>query len=115
MVAGINLTAGMGRYLPSLAVRRGFRVCETYVEDRGGRRMLADVRPNAGDLLAAWWLCRRWRENNAYELFANGSVRGILRVVGYDDSGDGFDQGAERQATRAWPAQPATYKPAKSA
>lgn len=117
VVAGINFTAGMGRYLPSLAVRRGFRVCETYVEDRGGRRLLQDVRPNVGDLLAAWWLCRRWRENNAYELFTNGSARGILRVVSHDDQADGTDQGDQHQGVLAWPAaHPATsYKPAKSA
>lgn len=117
VVAGVSLTAGMGRYLPALASRRGFRVCETYVESRGGGRLLHDVRPNVGDLLAAWWLCRRWRENNAYELFANGSARGILRLVSHDESEEGFDDVNKRKTALAWPAAQtaSSYKPAKSA
>jgi glycosyltransferase involved in cell wall biosynthesis len=78
--AGISLTPGMHRYLPALAAHRGFRVCEMYVADRGGHRGADDVRPNPADLMAAWWLCRRWREANAYEVFANGAARGLLRL-----------------------------------
>ena len=39
-----------------------------YVEHQGPTRSLQDVRPNPGDLLAAWWSCRRWRNRQAYEL-----------------------------------------------
>ncbi len=86
VLAGINLTSGMCRYLAALAARRGFRVCEMYVKDGGGRRLLEDVRPNLGDFLAAWWICRRWRENNAYEIMPNGSARAVLRLVTPDNT-----------------------------
>lgn len=67
-VEGIELARGMCRYLPSLVARRGFRICNTYVAYRGKRRRLDDSQPNPGDLLAAWWWCRRWRETEATEV-----------------------------------------------
>jgi dolichol-phosphate mannosyltransferase len=80
--ADINLTAGLARYLPALVMRRGFRVCETYVEHDGTKRPLQDVRANPGDLLAAWWHCRRWRNASAYEMTAGRTAVPLLRVVG---------------------------------
>ena len=50
------------------SLRQGYRIFETYVEYHGLSRRLQDVRPNPGDLLAAWWSCRRWRNQQAYEL-----------------------------------------------
>jgi glycosyltransferase involved in cell wall biosynthesis len=81
-----QLTAGMARYLPALAARCGFRVCETYVDWSGEMRPLEDVRANPGDLLAAWWACRRWRNQNAYELVrGSAQARPGLRVVGQEE------------------------------
>ncbi|MCC7084890.1 MAG: glycosyltransferase [Pirellulales bacterium] len=68
VVADLRLSPSMCRYLPALASRRGYRVCDAYVEHRGPRRRLQDVRPNPVDLLAAWWMCRRWCEPMAHEL-----------------------------------------------
>lgn len=84
-LADISLTSGMARYLSSLVARRGFRVCETYVQHGMTMHSLQDVRSNPGDLLAAWWLCRRWRPQNAYELSAGEAATSRLRVVGGDD------------------------------
>src|SRR5437868_14043031 len=61
-VADISLMAGMARYLPAIVANRGYRVCEAYIEHTGPRQLLQDVAPNPGDLLAAWWHCRRWRD-----------------------------------------------------
>jgi dolichol-phosphate mannosyltransferase len=79
-VADIALSPGMARYLPALVARRGFRVCEAYVEHTGPRRRLQDVRPNPGDLLAAWWHCRRWREPDVQEL-ATANSSAALRLL----------------------------------
>jgi hypothetical protein len=65
----LPLSPGMCRYLPALVSRRGYRVCDAYVEHRGPVRRLQDVRPNAADLLAAWWMCHRWREPAAREIY----------------------------------------------
>ena len=117
VVAGVNLTAGMGRYLPALAVAAWIPRVRNVCGRSGRPPIVAGCSAEFGDLLAAWWLCRRWRENNAYELFANGSARGILRLVSHDESEEGFDDVNKRKTVLAWPAvQSATsYKPAKSA
>jgi len=80
--ADFQLTPGMARYLPALVMRRGFRACEVYVEHHGDRRPLNDVPANPGDLLAAWWHCRRWRNCSPYELTAGRSAQSKFRVVG---------------------------------
>lgn len=69
VVADLRLSPGLCRYLPALVSRRGFRVCDAYVEHNGPIQRLQDVSPNFGDLLAAWWMCRRWREPAAHEVF----------------------------------------------
>lgn len=58
-VEGLPMSRGMYRYLATLVARRGYRVTETYVEDRAGTASLRDGWPNPGDLLTAWWLGRR--------------------------------------------------------
>ena len=84
-LADIALEAGMARYLPAFVARRGFRVCEKYVDDLGPRQPLDDVRPHPLDLLTAWWRCRRWREQTALELPSPGSMP-ALRIIGADHS-----------------------------
>jgi dolichol-phosphate mannosyltransferase len=84
-VANIALTPGMARYLPAIVARRGFRVCEAYVEHNGPRRRLQDVRPNPGDLLAAWWHCRRLREPHAMEV-PTTATHSPLRLVGVESN-----------------------------
>lgn len=91
VLADVTLGAGMVRYLPALVARRGYRVCETYVEHEGDKQRLQDVPPNLGDLLAAWWHCRRWRDQSTYELGSGGIGQPALRVVGEEDvQGSGF-------------------------
>jgi dolichol-phosphate mannosyltransferase len=88
----ITLTAGMARYLPALVRRRGFRVCEMYAAYSGAAQPLPEVRANLGDLLAAWWHCRRWRNLHASELFAGGAaVRPPLRIVGGTENSSSHD------------------------
>jgi glycosyltransferase involved in cell wall biosynthesis len=82
----VSLSAGMARYLPALVARQGYRIFETYVEYHGLSRRLQDVRPNPGDLLAAWWSCRRWRNQQAYELAPVAESQPALRLVGADDA-----------------------------
>jgi dolichol-phosphate mannosyltransferase len=77
----INLSAGAARYLPALVARRGFRACEIYVDHRGNRRPLQDVRPSPGDLLSAWWYCRRWRSAAACELAPGRAAQPHLRIL----------------------------------
>jgi dolichol-phosphate mannosyltransferase len=84
-VANLQLLPGMARYLPVFVSKRGFRVCEAYVEHVGPRNKLQDVRPNPGDLLAAWWQCRRWRETTAQEVAAPSPGFFTPRLVGVDD------------------------------
>jgi glycosyltransferase involved in cell wall biosynthesis len=97
----IQLAPGMARYLAAFVARRGYRVCETYVQHGAAMHRLDDVRPNPGDLLAAWWHCRRWRPQNAYELSAGEAVTSRLRVVNGEDIGpsqaDGSAVGSRRQ------------------
>ncbi len=85
-LADITLEAGLARYLPAFVARRGFRVCETYVDHLGPRRRLDDVGRNPADLLAAWWRCRRWREENAYELTSSMAAMPARRVVGTEET-----------------------------
>ena len=80
----VTISAGMVRYLPALVARQGYRICETYVDHHGPVPPLQDVRPNPGDLLAAWWSCRRWRDQQAYEFVPATSVQPPLRLVGAD-------------------------------
>lgn len=100
--ADISLSAGAARYLPALVARCGFRACEMYVDHQGPRRPLQDVRASVGDLLAAWWHCRRWRNSAAYELLAGRDVQPALRIMPWQDiSADGapavrFDSAALR-------------------
>ncbi|HEY2882323.1 MAG TPA: glycosyltransferase [Pirellulales bacterium] len=84
-LADITLSAGMARYLPALVASRGFRVSEVYVEHHTAGQLLQDVRPNPADLLAAWWHCRRWRQQNTYELLPGGSAQTSLRVFAGDN------------------------------
>jgi hypothetical protein len=85
-LAAISLEVGMARYLPALVARRGFRVCEAYVDHQNSRSQLDDVRPNLGDLLATWWRCHRWRDEHAEELTAGALTHPTLRVVGSDEA-----------------------------
>jgi dolichol-phosphate mannosyltransferase len=83
VVANVRLSPGMCRYLPAIISRRGYRVCDAYVEHRGPLHRLQDVRPNPVDLLAAWWMCRRWREPVAHEVYRNDQP--ALRVLWRED------------------------------
>jgi dolichol-phosphate mannosyltransferase len=67
-VADLQLARGMFRYLPTLVSMRGYRVTEVAVDFERQPRSLADARPNPGDLLAIWWLRRRWISHTAHEL-----------------------------------------------
>ncbi len=67
-VAGVELPCGMYRYLATLVAARGFRVGEITVPTPGRSVALSDGWPNPGDLLAAWWLKRRWRQYEHVEL-----------------------------------------------
>ena len=78
----VQLTPGMARYLAPIVARRGFRVCETYVEHGQGWRGLDDVAANPGDLLAAWWACRRWRPRASVELLAGQATKTALKLIG---------------------------------
>ncbi|HTQ38958.1 MAG TPA: glycosyltransferase family 2 protein [Pirellulales bacterium] len=95
----LNLTAGMARYLPALVRPRGFRVCEAYVQRQGPAQPLQDLRANPGDLLAAWWHCRRWRSQTVCELFAGGMAeRPALRIVGGGENSMRHDHAASEVA-----------------
>jgi glycosyltransferase involved in cell wall biosynthesis len=67
-VAGVELPCGMYRYLATLVAARGYRVGEITVPTPGRSVMLSDGWPNPGDLLAAWWFKRRWRQYEHVEL-----------------------------------------------
>jgi hypothetical protein len=99
----VSLSAGMARYLPALVTRHGFRVCEVYVEHQDPVHGLQDVRPNPGDLLAAWWSCRRWRDRRAYELSAGAVSPSILRLIGADDSESYVPSAASENPHREFP------------
>jgi dolichol-phosphate mannosyltransferase len=58
---GLHLPRGMYRYLATLVSARGYRVGEITVPTTGRSVQLSDGCANPGDLLAAWWLKRRWR------------------------------------------------------
>jgi len=76
-IAGIHLSPGMRRYLPWMVARRGFRVGDMYVDDSpSSERPLSSVTTPDGsrhpmDLITAWWLCRRWRNDSYCEIEAN--------------------------------------------
>jgi glycosyltransferase involved in cell wall biosynthesis len=81
-LADVHLLPGMARYLAGIVAHRGFRVCETYVEHGPGWRRLDDPPANPGDLLAAWWACRRWRPRESVELSAGQLTSAALKLVG---------------------------------
>jgi dolichol-phosphate mannosyltransferase len=85
VVANLRLPPGMCRYLPAMVSHRGYRVCDAYVEHHGPRHWLQDVRPNPGDLLAAWWMCRRWQEPTAHEVYRSVDAP-ALRLLWREDS-----------------------------
>lgn len=85
-IAGIHLSPGMRRYLPWMVARRGFRVGDMYVDEAANASTAASrtadgttpstsrlpALPDGGrhpmDLLTAWWLCRRWRNDSCHEI-----------------------------------------------
>ena len=95
-VSGIRLVPGMRRYLPWLVAKRGFRVGDIYIENGAADVSascppIADARPNPLDLLAAWWMCRRWRDDSAREigpaeLRALAAAQTSLKIARPDDS-----------------------------
>jgi len=82
VLTDVHLMPGMARYLAGIVAHRGFRVCEMYVEHSPGWRRLDDVPANPGDLLAAWWACRRWRPRESLELSAGQANSAALKLVG---------------------------------
>jgi dolichol-phosphate mannosyltransferase len=94
----LTLTVGMARYLPALVLKRGFRVCELYVERSGDARALPDVGANPGDLLAAWWHGRRWRSSQACEVLAGSANRPALRMIGGGEESSSDDSIANEVA-----------------
>jgi len=82
VLADVHLMPGMARYLAGIVTHRGFRVCEAYVEYGPGWRRLDDVPANPGDLLAAWWACRRWRPRESLEMSAGQAMSAALKLVG---------------------------------
>jgi glycosyltransferase involved in cell wall biosynthesis len=82
VLGDVHFMPGMARYLAGIVAHCGFRVCETYVEHGPGWRHLDDVPANPGDLLAAWWVCRRWRPRGSIELCAGQASSAPLKLVG---------------------------------
>jgi len=54
-VAGLELARGMYRYVPTMVVKRGFRVAEVPVETDAGKHLTSDGPAHPFDLLSAWW------------------------------------------------------------
>jgi glycosyltransferase involved in cell wall biosynthesis len=81
---GLQLPRGMYRYLATLVAARGYRVGELTVPTSGRSVQLSDGLANPGDLLAAWWLKRRWQP---FE---------VTRILPTDDGG------AEAKTIRPW-------------
>jgi glycosyltransferase involved in cell wall biosynthesis len=67
-LAGLELPRGMYRYLPTLVAMRGYRVGEIPIQPLFPSRSAVEGFPNPGDLLAAWWLRRRWQNFTVNEL-----------------------------------------------
>jgi Glycosyl transferase family 2 len=67
-VAGLEPARGAARSLPWLVAMRGYRVGEISVRFEPQRPPVADAWPNPGDLLAVWWLRRRYRPAKIEEL-----------------------------------------------
>ncbi len=67
-IAGLQLPRGMYRYLATLVSARGYRVAEVTIPTPGRSVTLSDGWPNPGDLLAAWWFKRRWRQYERVEM-----------------------------------------------
>jgi glycosyltransferase involved in cell wall biosynthesis len=79
-VEGLDLPRGMYRYLATLVAARGFRVGEVAIDAGPSARPLSDGRPNPGDLLAAWWLQRRWRRIAVQQLETERTATPNLKV-----------------------------------
>ena len=84
-IAGLELPRGMYRYLATLVSARGFRVGEITIPTPGRSLGLSDGFPNPGDLLAAWWFKRRWRQYDRLEVAEapttiNPSASGALQT-----------------------------------
>ena len=67
-IDGLQLPQGMYRYLATLVAARGYRVAEVTVATHGRSVALSDGWPNPCDLLAAWWIKRRWRQYERVEV-----------------------------------------------
>jgi glycosyl transferase family 2 len=67
-VAALDPVRGAARYLPQLAAMRGYRVGEISTAFEPQRPPIVEDRPTAGDLLAVWWLRRRYRPARIEEL-----------------------------------------------
>jgi hypothetical protein len=67
-VTGLESTRGTARFLPWLVAMRGFRVGETSVHFQSGRPTIRDAWPHPVDLMAVWWLRRRYRPARVEEL-----------------------------------------------
>jgi glycosyltransferase involved in cell wall biosynthesis len=71
-LVGLELPAGMHRFLGTLVTTRGFRVAEINVDHKPatGQRSFDQARPSLGNLLAAWWQRRSLRPFAAVEIGA---------------------------------------------
>ncbi len=69
-ITGLESARGTARFLPWLVAMRGFRVGETTVRFQPGHEPARDVWPHPADLLAVWWLRRRYRPAKVEELHA---------------------------------------------
>ena len=67
-VSGLESARGTSRFLPWLVALRGFRVGETAVRFQPPRRSVHDAWFHPADLLAVWWLRRRYRPAKVEEL-----------------------------------------------
>jgi hypothetical protein len=67
-VADLEATRGSARFLPWLLAKRGLRVGETTVRFETGHTPSSTGWPHPGDLLAVWWLGRRWQRAKVDEL-----------------------------------------------
>jgi hypothetical protein len=67
-VAGLDPARGAARWLPQLAAMRGYRVGQISTRYAPQRPPVADAWSMPGDLLALWWLRRRYRKAKVEEL-----------------------------------------------
>jgi glycosyltransferase involved in cell wall biosynthesis len=81
-LVGLQLPCGMYRYLATLVAARGFRVGEITIPTTGRSVRLSDGVPNPGDLLAAWWFKRRWRQYERVVVAGAAGGGSRLRAAG---------------------------------